>query len=278
MLNSSIIFDINGANGVIAISQASVNPQSDTMEITQQVINVEGSMTLDIAMLSTVGNVLTQLADNDLRERISIIIPERVALRTFQALKAKKAGRLDTLEQQLWQSWMAKDSQKANWENGIADFCEGFRAYQGSVNFVNARQLYRYEVVSGDEKGENLRQFNGVEVEFTASVNKEHELSVRDNNMINGKFKITVSEVRDRDGNSRYRAFIDRYVTVEVEKDGKKEQRRVTAYEASTLWECEAINDRGAALINGLRLHVKSAEVLPRMKTVKKLVVNQQKG
>lgn len=266
MKNSKLFIDINAKDGTVVVSQA-LNNGSETLEVQQFKDTYEGDGSM--AILRTIAGVFNSLTEQEWKDRITIIIPENVAIRIYTGMAARKKG--GNVIAAMVKPWMPKA-----WVESIGEFVEAWESWLslgGSVNFFNARQLYYWSVVkSGDDyKNLSLKDLNGKTVTFVNGVSEELGLVVSDNQYYNATAELRVTAIKGQDGSERYLGTVPRFLTVKG-KDG--ENVKMTSFAASSDLSVECVSDAHTLILNATRLHVTTAQALPRHKTVKKIVVN----
>lgn len=266
MKTSALIVDINSKDGVIARASMRVNKKGEATIVTDK---FNGDNNGQIALLNGFAKVLGQLNETEFTGRASFILPEAVALRLMGAVKEVKDGG-DAYEK-LFLGWMAKSSDAEKYSEAISAVVEQIEAFlsveENSLNIVNARALYRYELV-----GDGVANVNaGDKITLKDSVNEALKVSAKaENNYLNGEFTATTQTIKDREGNSRVRAFVNRIYKYEVNGERK----------ASTASELLAFMDENPkvelsgtestnAAISALKLRKINAEQLPRILVAK---------
>lgn len=267
MKNSKLFIDVNAKDGTVVVSQAAMDGNSEALEVSQFKDTYEGDG--GMAILRTVAGVFNSLTEQGWAERITVIIPENVAIRIYTGMAARKRGEDATAS--MTKTWMPKA-----WVESIGEFVEAWESWLslgGSVNFFNARQLYYWSVVkSGDNyKNLSLKDLNGKTVTFVNGVSEELGLVVSDNQYYNATVELRVTAIKGQDGSERYLGTVPRFLTVKG-RDG--ENVKMTSFAASSDLSVECVSDAHTLILNATRLHVTTAQALPRHKTVKKIVVN----
>ena len=267
MKNSKLFVDVNSKDGIVVVSQAFMDNGAETLEVSQFKDTYEGDG--GMAILRTVAGVFNGFREHGWSERITVIVPENVAIRVFTGMAARKKG--GDVTAAMIKPWMPKA-----WVESIGEFVEAWESWLslgGSVNFFNARQLYYWSVVkSGDDyKNLSLADFDGKVVTFVNGVSEEFGLVVRDNQYYNATVAIKVTTIKGPDGSERYLGTIPRFLTVKGEAG---ESKKMTVFEASADFSVECVSDAHTLILNATRLHVVTAQALPRHKAIKKIVVN----
>lgn len=253
-----------------AVVGRTVLKNDGTMDIDQSKVVLAAGYPSAATVMALVGQELLNLSDAGVKDRVAILVPEAVIPRMAEASKAKKDGVSD-IGGKLFKEWMAKGEDKDAWAQATNILGAAVAGYEGTIVWVNTRKLYRWEVKSSDPSGANLAGLNGKEVEFIAGVSEEHGLAIEENNRYNRKVTLSVTTIRDRNGNVRYRAFVPRFIGA---NDAEGKPVWVTATEASDpRRELTTSSDSYASVINALRFHVKTAMALPKTVIANKINV-----
>lgn len=267
MKNSKLFVDVNAKDGTVVVSQAIMDGNSEALQVSQFKDTYEGDG--GMAILRAVAGVFNSLTEQGWSDRITIIVPENVAIRIFTGMAARKKG--SDVTAAMTKPWMPKA-----WVESIEEFIEAWESWLslgGSVNFFNARQLYYWSVgKEGDDyKNLSLKDFDGKTVTFVNGVSEEFGLIIKDNQYYNATVKLRVTAIKAQDGSVRYLGTVPRFLTVKG-KDG--ENIKMTSFEASADLSVECVSDAHTLILNATRLHVTTAQALPRHLAVKKIVVN----
>jgi len=273
MKTSSLIIDINAKDSVIARASMRINKKGEAHVVTDK---FTGDSNGQITLLNGFAKVLGQLNETEFTGRVSFILPEAVALRLMGAVKEVKDGG-DAYEK-LYLNWMAKSADAQKYSDAISAVSEQLEAFlsveENSLNIVNARSLYRYELT-----GDGIANVNaGDKVTLKDSVNEELKISVTENNYLNGEFVATTQTIKDREGNTRTRAFVNRIYKYEV----NGERKASTASELLSFMDANPKADISGsestnAAISALKLRKTNAEQLPRVLVAKVLKVETAK-
>ena len=271
MRKSNIIVDINTKNDVLAIAKI------DKGEVSAYKGQEQAHAPVICHLLNGVSTVLNQLMKaGRAKERVSIIVPEAIAIRMNEARKLKDAG-AEEIATALFKDWMANDEKtEPLYEKAIGSFAQAysnFVAENGNNHqFVNARQLYRYELEG------NIADL-GKTVKLAGSVNEELGVSVKaingnmENNMLNGEFDVQSTHYRTRAGEVVEQKWAIR--KVQVLKDGTPVSVNTTDVLKLLDEGAVTINesaDSANALINALRLRTENIRLgLPHVKVISKL-------
>lgn len=268
MKNSKIMVDIVTKENTVVTAVGTVNNGIMTVNRETRTSDLPAAQ---VNVMLGVATVLDELNANGIKDRVCVILPETVVLRGAAALKAKKDGIVD-IGNHIIKEWMIKktDNPKA-WINACTAFGTAIKNYSGTILFVNARSLYRWEV-KGTVDGTDLKTLNGVEVTFTNGTCVEHALVVAENQYYNGTVKIQVQTITDRNGQETTRAFVPRFIN--CTENGQA--TTLTAFEASDFRRQLTAKDATAAIINALRLHVQAVTKLPKLQIATSVVVNDQ--
>jgi len=277
MKNSKVMLDVIAKDNTVVVAKGTVT-EGGVLEISRKVRTFDMGVPAQAAILATAAGEIAALTKAGMSDRIAVILPEQVVIRAAEAQKLKNQGVAD-IGGKLLKGWMVdrskvSETEAAAWSTACEMFGNAVNSYGGTIIWQSARALYRWEVKGEDPAGADLADFNGQEVTFTAGANADLGLVVVDNERYNNTAKITVSSIRNRNGSVRYRAFVPRVVGIKKE-DGTF--GTITAAEASNPeLDIEGSSDSYCAVINALRLHVKAAEKLPKLKVAKKIVVNDE--
>jgi len=274
MKTSAIIIDINSKDSVIARASMRINKKGEATVVTDK---FTGDSNGQIALLNGFAKVLGQLNETEFTGRASFILPEAVALRLMGAVKEVKDGG-DAYEK-LYLGWMAKSADAQKYSDAISAVAEQLEAFlsveENSLNIVNARSLYRYELM-----GDGIANVNaGDKITLKDSVNEELKVSAQaENNYLNGEFVATTQTIKDREGNSRIRVFVNRVYKYEV----NGERKASTASELLSFMDANPKADISGsestnAAISALKLRKTNAEQLPRVLVAKVLKVETAK-
>ena len=263
MKTSNLIIDINAKDNVIA--RASMRISGDNAVVKTAKFKGDSKKPLQVNLLNGFATVLGQLNSAEFVGRVSFIMPESVALRLMGAVKTVKDGGSAT--DKLYLDWMqSADEKGAGYGEAINAVSEQLEAFlsdeENSLNIVNARQLYRYEIM-GDGK-ENIRA--GETIQLTNSANEELGVNCTENNFLNGTYTTTTQTIRDRANNTRVRAFVNRVYKTTV----NGEQKNFTASELLSFMntnkdaDIAGNSDSTNSAISALKLRAINAEQLPR--------------
>lgn len=268
MKTSNLIIDVNYNNGIAVRASLRVNKKGEGTVVTD-VMHLDANKSAQENLFLAAAKVLGQLNETEFEGRVSLILPEAVSLRIMGANKAVKDGE-DGVEK-LYLGWMRDADEKSgsDYLGAITQFVEQLEAFHSvegnSLNIVNARALYRYEL-----NGEGLDSLKtGDTLKLANSINEEKNIVVTENNYLNGNFTVTTQVIRDRQGNSRTRAFVNRLYRV-TEK-GDTESKLLTASELLNLLdekpdvELSGSTENTNASITALKLRKINAEKLPRV-------------
>jgi len=277
MKNSNIIIDINYKDGLAV--RASLRQNKDVATVKTDVLQGDPKKSAQENLFMTAATVLSQLNATEFQGRVSLILPESVALRTMGANKVVKEGG-DAFDK-LYLPWMtdADKSGKNDYRGAISAFVEQLEAFysdgNNSLNIVNARALYRYELL-----GEIQDLKAGDTIKLVNSSAHDGKIACTENNYLNGTFGIMTQTIRDRQGNSRIRVFVNR--VYKVTQSG--EQKSYTASELLTLLDenpnldIQGNTEATSAAITALKLRKINAENLPRVVVAKVTKVEVANG
>jgi len=277
MKNSNIIIDINYKDGLAV--RASLRQNKDVATVKTDILQGDPKKSAQENLFMTAATVLSQLNATEFQGRVSLILPESVALRTMGANKVVKEGG-DAFDK-LYLPWMtdADKSGKNDYRGAISAFVEQLEAFysdgNNSLNIVNARALYRYELL-----GEIQDLKAGDTIKLVNSSAHDGKIACTENNYLNGTFGIMTQTIRDRQGNSRIRVFVNR--VYKVTQSG--EQKSYTASELLTLLDenpnldIQGNTEATSAAITALKLRKINAENLPRVVVAKVTKVEVANG
>ena len=269
MKTSAIIIDINYKDGVAVRASLRQNKKGSAI-VKTDTLKGDPKKSAQENLFNAAATVLGQLNATEFQGRVSLILPESVALRIMGANKAVKNGE-DAMEK-LYLDWMRDADEKSgsDYKGAIAAFVEQLEAFHSdeanSLNIVNARSLYRYELmgdVSGIKAGETVKLVN--------SAMEDGAVSVTENNFLNGEFTTTTQSIRDRQGNTRTRAFVNRVfrVTVNGEQKAMTASELLTALDGDPNLDIQGNTEATSAAITALKLRKINAEKLPRVVVAK---------
>jgi hypothetical protein len=262
MKTSNLIIDINAKDNVVA--RASMRISGDSAVVKTAKIKGDNKKPLQVNLLNGFATVLGQLNSAEFVGRVSFIMPESVALRLMGAVKTVKDGGSAT--DKLYLDWMqSADEKGAGYGEAINAVSEQLEAFlsdeENSLNIVNARQLYRYEITG---EIQNLKA--GDKVTLANSISEELGVSCSENNFLNGEYTVTTQTIRDRQNNTRVRAFVNRIYKTTV----NGEQKSFTASELLSFMgankdaDIAGNSDATNSAISALKLRAINAEQLPR--------------
>lgn len=277
MQKSVGMVDIIAKNGTVVVGTGVVD--DGTLRVSRKVSEYKTGEPMATAVLLAAAEKISQINESAPGARITVILPEHVLIRAAEAQKLKNAGVAD-IGARLLKGWMVDRSkvsevEAAAWTKATTMFGSAVTAYSGTIVWQNARELYRYTVVGEEPDGSDLVDLAGKEYTFTTGVNVENKLRVVNSrgDTINYSHTGLLSTVTitNRDGKKRWIGSVPRMITI-VNDDGTK--GTVTAYEASDInLAVEGSTASATAVINALRLHVKTAERLPKLAVARKIVI-----
>lgn len=269
MKTSAIIIDVNYKDGVAVRASIRQNKKG-LATVKTDTLKGDPKKSAQENLFNAAATVLGQLNATEFQGRVSLILPESVALRVMGANKVIKDGG-DAFDK-LYLDWMQTADEKSgsDYQGAIGAFVEQLEAFHSengnSLNIVNARSLYRYELmgdVSGIKAGETIKLVN--------STMEDGNISVTENNFLNGEFVTTTQTIRDRQGNSRVRAFVNRIfrVTVDNEQKAMTASELLTALDENPNLDIQGSTEATSAAITALKLRKINAENLPRVMVAK---------
>ena len=270
MRKSQIIVDINAKNDVVSIAKL----QDGKMAVGKPT-QFEHAPAI-VQLLKGVTSVLAGIIKSGKTGlRTSIIVPETVSIRMNEARKYAEGG-AEEIAVNLFKDWMEASDEADVYKEAIGQFATVYAQFYElngkNHQFVNARQLYRYEL-EGDLGAV------GDTIKLNGSVNDELGVAVKsiggnmENNMLTGNFDVQTRSYRTRDGETVEQKFVLR--RVQVLKDGAPISVNTTQV-LSLLDSGEVTPNESAdsanALINALRLRALNIELgLPHVKVIAKV-------
>ena len=213
------------------------------------------------------GTALAALPADVQGKRITLIVPDSIAVRCFEMLKYRDQSE-DEIAGTLYKPWMAKDQSAEAYAEAIALMVKGFKSAMAknvNINFVNARTLYRYELVGDAEDIEALADMDTIEL--TNSVNTDLGIKVRDGefSFANGTYKILKQTRRGQNGSSTH-YYISRMLPAVI--DGKRQAIPVGQAAGMPVDAVKPVNDNGVVLLNVARFRAEAAKALPKKEIV----------
>lgn len=285
MKSSKAIFDIQAREGIVArASMHRENPSDITVSVRKYPINMPTQCAV-MTMAHYCLSMLREAAEKNpsVKGRYTFIVPENVAIRFFEAQKC--VNNHTDIMSSLFKSWM--DSPQYNieftdedgeiktanvWQLSIAGLAAELQAMMDktsgwSLNFMNSRTLYHYEIKRAD--GSNTADIlaAGDTVNFVQGVDVEKGLVCTELNFLNGKFTVSRRDIRDRNQNVTSHFYVPHLILAINEEDGS--QVNVTANEIIANNNLEPMHQQGVYVTNAAFLRTKTAEMLPRIKSIK---------
>lgn len=292
MRNSKVIFDVQAREGVVAVTKMDKNnPQTVTAWTTPYDTNFPAQ----IAISHAISNILKELLaaaqdDSTVKGRYTIIVPDTIAPRFYEAQKCVNNG-IGIAKKLFKASWMNreeyfatvidKDGNSQNVNMWMASFQElepilsvMMNKESGwSINFLNSRTIYRYELIStGNTNIEDVLQ-QDMKISLKSGVNEELGVICRDTSYLDGTFSVIRRDVRDRLGNTKVHFYVPRLVLAISSSTGERKYMTVSEILQSNEWY--PAWQGGTLLINAAILRIKTAELLPRLKMVKDIKIIQ---
>jgi hypothetical protein len=294
MRNSIAIFDINAKDGIVA--RASFRRENPERIVTYKIPCPprEPSQCSLMTMLSYCLESVRSAAESNptLKGRYTFIVPESIAYRMFQAQGCVNRG--TPIVDNLFLPWMDSDEfiiedeienedgktetvQFNAWKasiEGLASLLEEMLDKKSgwSINFVNARTLYRWELIGGeDENGESILR-NGMTVDLKNGTNDDGTIVCRENNYLTGTFTVSENIVRDRNQHETPHYYVQRMVPVINKETSQRTSMSVGDYMQLSEEDKEKIEpayENGVLLINAAKLRTETAKLLPRVKIAK---------
>jgi len=290
MKTSKVIFDIQAREGVVARgSMHREKPEDITMSVRAYPIE----MPAQCAVMNMVSYCLTMLRekaeqDPSVKGRYTFIVPENVAIRFFEAQLCVNRG-IDIFSR-LRKQWMLTPQyniefvdeqgtvQTANvWELAIMGLANELQVMLDkssgwSLNFVNSRTLYRYEIIREDGGDVSEILTAGQTVNFNDGVDTEGKgLKCREFNFLSGQFTVTRRDVRDRNQHVTAHFYVPRLIQAVNEEDGSQISTTSNVIVAND--NLEPMYQNGVYVVNAAYLRTKTAEMLPRIKSTRNATV-----
>jgi len=306
MKNSIAIFDINAKDGIMA--RASMRKDAPEAVTTQKFPTVPGEP-IQCSLLSMVTYCLAMIRDaavNDpsLKGRYTFLVPESIAYRLFQAQKCVNAG-ID-IRSELYLPWMQDDQflisdtvvneetgeeevhQFNAWESAISELADILEEMMDksngwSINVINARSLYRWEIKQEDlsDDDDTPRLTNGMTVNFKNGIDEDLKLVCTENNFLNGTFTVTENDVRDRRNNVTKHFYVPRTIQVTNKTTNLRQAMSISEFmnlKGEDVENFEPSYENGALLINAAKLRAETARLLPRIQVAKVMNVTTAKA
>lgn len=260
MKNSVLILDINQKEGTQVI--ASLNTATNTIKLNK--LEIDQKIASAANQMHGVGIALASLPAELSGKRISVIVPDGIAVRCFEMLKYRNESE-DEVAAKLYKDWMGKDASAEAYAEAIALMVKGFKSALAkgiSINFQNARALYRYELVGETDALAELDT-----IDLVNSVNTDLSIKVRDGefSFANGTYKVLKQTRRGQNGSSTH-YYISRMLSAMV--DGKRQQIPVGQAAGMPVESVKPVNDNGITLLNVARFRAEAAKALPRKEIV----------
>lgn len=285
MKTSKVIFDVQAREGIVA--RASMH-RDNPAEIITSAKQYPSYMPAQCATMMMVNHCLTMLReaaekDPQVKGRYTFIVPENVAIRFFEAQKCVN-NKSDVMAS-LFKKWMNMPQYNVTvpneegtaetvnvWEAILYDLVAELEIMMDkssgwSLNFVNSRTLYRYEIKRADGGDITAVLAAGDTVTFSQGVSVEKGLVCTEQNFLNGTFTVSRRDVRDRNQNVTPHFYVPRIIQAVNEEDGS--QVNATANEIIANDNLEPVYQAGVYIVNAAFLRTKTAEMLPRIKSVK---------
>lgn len=260
MKNSALILDINQKESTQVI--ASLNTATNTIKLNK--LEIDQKVAAAANQMHGVGIALASLPAELAQKRVTLIVPDGIAVRCFEMLKYRNEAE-DEISAKLYKPWMAKDASAEAYAEAIALMVKGFKAALAkgiSINFQNARALYRYELV-----GETAALEEMDTIELTNSVNTDIGVKIRDGefSFANGSYRILKQTRRGANGSSTH-YYVSRMISAVV--DGKRVQIPTGQAAGMPVESVKPVNDNGITLLNVCRFRAEAAKALPRKEIV----------
>ena len=294
MKNSIAILDVNAKDGVVAISKIM---RDDPENVTVKTADYDYSMPVQCALMGAVNSILDELhesaqKDPSIKGRYTIMVPETVAYRFFQAQGCVNKGQ--DITSALYLPWMQAETYNRTatiindngeeevveyniWESTISAMSDLLnimldKTSGWSINFVNARTLYRYELRSADGTPIDQLIDKGTVVNVVNSYDQDRKVICTENNILNGQFVVSRTDVRDRQGNVTPHFYIPRVIPVRT-VEGTNSLMTIGELMMPQNDGVTPVNANHVHFFNAAFLRTKTAEVLPRVKMAKTATV-----
>jgi len=276
MKTSALIIDVNSKDSVIA--RASMRNINGNAKVVTAKIAGDASKPSVINLLNGFSTVLGQLNSTEFIGRVSFVVPESIALRLIGGVADAKQSKSPFDKMLL--PWMREADAKSGtgYAEAISEASEQIEAYisepQNSLNIVNARTLYRYELLADRDNKEQQKFLQeikaGDKIKLVNSV-ADSGITVTENNFLNGEFTVTTQTIRDRQGNSRVRAFVNRIYKVTVNGESKEftASELLSFMDSNPKAEIAGNTEATNSAISALKLRKINAEQLPRVLVAK---------
>ena len=268
MRNSVMVIDINQKENCQLISSYN----TETNEVKVNKFEIDPKTAVAANMLHGVGVALAALPKAVDGKRVTILVPDAIAVRTFEMLKNRNSAE-DEIAALLFKSWMSEDKSADAYAAGIALMVKGYKAALArniNINFVNSRTLYRYELV-GDGK-EALADMS--EITLVNSANEDLGIAIRQGefSFANGTYKV-IKQTRRGNGGSNTHYYIQRHISATV--NGERKSLPVAQAAGMPVDAVTPLNDSGITLLNVARFRAIAAAQLPKKELVSKFNVVQ---
>ena len=295
MKTSKVIFDIQAREGVVArASFHRENPGDITTSARQYPITMPAQCAV-MTMTNYCLSMLREAAETDptIKGRYTFIVPDNVAIRFFEAQKCVNSG--NDIVSTLMKGWMRSPQydmefentatgqwQTVNvWEMAIVGLAAELQIMMNkssgwSLNFINSRTLYRYEIRSA--KGVPTEEVinAGDVVNFVNGVDVEKELLCTEQNFLSGQLIVSRRDVRDRNQHVTPHFYVPRMIQVENIEDGSR--HNMTADQIINNDKLEPVYQNGVYIVNAAFLRTKTAEMLPRITKIRNVQVTAVEG
>lgn len=260
MKNSALILDINQKEGTQVI--ASLNTATNTIKLNK--LEIDPKIAGAANAMHGVGVALASLPAELATQRVTLIVPDNIAVRCFEMLKYRNESE-DEVAAKLYKDWMGKDASAEAYAEAIALMVKGFKSAMAkgiSINFQNARALYRYELVGETSALEEMDT-----IDLVNSINTDIGVKIRDGefSFANGSYRILKQTRRGANGSSTH-YYVSRMISAMV--DGKRVQLPVGQAAGMPVESVKPVNDNGITLLNVARFRAEAAKALPRKEIV----------
>lgn len=284
MKNSKVIVDVNAKNNVGVI--AALTQSTGQVNISR--IVVEENAPQICKLFHTAAVAMNSIGEDLNGSRVSIIVPEAIAIRCFETLKHKAEG-IEGIATALYKEYMAQSAQADMYAAAIDEFATAFCAASEkkvNINFVNARTLYRHELVGlpvkqadGTTKPADLTPLIGMDkIDLVNSVNEDLGVQIRPGefSFANGTYTLVRRNSRPRNGQGETVSKF--YVNHKISLIIGGERKTMDVSEAMQLTDMTGVrgyNDTQSTLLNVIRFRALAAAELPRMGVIGNFTVSK---
>lgn len=281
-----IVVDVKDVTAAITIGTLT----NEGLVVEQGTLTSGDGVPAQAFIIGAVTQSLAALSEQGFAGRVAVIVPEQVILRFATAQKAKKNAGVGAsvsavakaVYSALYFPWMERDGKGQVWQQTLSAFANVFAGFPGTILWVNARELYRWEVFyEGTLNDETVAALTSEPVSFVAGVCAEKGLVVGNDNgktvtpktFYNERVQLTATSYQTRDNGKVWRLFADRFVSWD---NGGHERAAVAGVDMAR--EFPGISDSGAALVDAIRLRALNTRALPSRGVSRIIVKDSQEG